>query len=62
MRSTPGVVFQGHQRPSTVMGKAVENNQVGKIKVILTSWTSILFAVTMYIFEMLLLKISARHC
>lgn len=50
MRSTPGVVFQGHQRPSTVMGKAVENNQVGNV--ILTSWTIILFAVTMYIFEM----------
>lgn len=28
MRSTPGVVFQGNQRPSTVTGQLVVNNQV----------------------------------
>lgn len=43
MRSTPGVVFQGHQRPSTVMGKVVENNQVGNV---ILTWTSSLHVVT----------------
>ena len=28
MRTTPGVLFQGHQRPSTVTGQAADQNQV----------------------------------
>ena len=28
MRSTPGVLFQGHQRPSTVRGQVADNKEV----------------------------------
>ena len=28
MRATPGVVFQGHQRPSTVTGQVADYKQV----------------------------------
>ena len=28
MRATPGVLFQGHQRPSTVTGQAADQKQV----------------------------------
>ena len=28
MRATPGVLFQGHQRPSTVTGQAANQKQV----------------------------------
>ena len=58
MRSTPGVVFQGHQRPSTVMGKVAENNQVGNV---ILTWISSLPVIALF-FEILPFEISARLC
>lgn len=58
MRSTPGVVFQGHQRPSTVMGKVAENNQVGNV---ILTWTSSLGEFALF-FEILPFEIVAGLC